>query len=103
MDGESESRMRNAGLAWCIPGVLPMDIWMGQGRIRTDPPPQNPPQIPGSALFFSTAKSRTTLVRPRNVYTLRILGPSELGGFDPAERRGLDPNQTFTELRVLDS
>ena len=24
-------------------------------------------------------------------------------GFDPAERRGLDPNQTFTELRVLDS
>ena len=33
---------------------------------------------------------------------LRIIGPSELEGFDPAERRGLDPNQTFTELRVLD-
>ena len=23
--------------------------------------------------------------------TLRIIGPSELEGFDPAERRGLDP------------
>ena len=34
---------------------------------------------------------------------LRMIRPSELEGFDPAERRGLDPNQTFTELRVLDS
>ena len=35
-------------------------------------------------------------------YTLRIIGPSELEGFDPAERRGLDLNQTFTDLSVLD-
>ena len=37
-------------------------------------------------------------LHPKNHWTRPLLE-----GLDPAERRGLDPNQTFTELRVLDS